>query len=69
MSMNIGFTDRVIRFTLGLLLLSLVLLLDDHTRWIGLIGLIPLVTSMMGICPLYTALGISTCKPDEHPAL
>lgn len=69
MSMNIGFVDRVIRFTVGLLLLGVVVWMPGHARWFGLIGLVPLVTAMMGECPLYTVLGISTCKPDEHPVL
>lgn len=69
MSMNIGYVDRAVRFVIGLLLLALVVLVPTHARWFGLVGLIPLITAVMGTCPVYTLLGISTLKPDEHPVL
>lgn len=51
--------DRVVRVILGLGLLSLVFV-GPKTLW-GLVGLIPLVTGLIGSCPLYTVLGFSTC--------
>lgn len=69
MTANIGYVDRVIRFVIGLLLLSIVVFVPSHARWFGLIGLLPLVTAMLGECPVYTILGISTVKRDEHPVL
>ncbi|MET0379689.1 MAG: DUF2892 domain-containing protein [Spongiibacteraceae bacterium] len=27
----------------------------------GLIGIVPMVTGLLGYCPLYTLLGINTC--------
>lgn len=62
MKTNIGSADRMIRVLLGLGLLSLVFLLDAPARWYGLIGLVPLLTAGIGFCPLYTMLGISTCR-------
>ncbi len=52
--------DRAIRVILGLVLLSLVVV-GPHTLW-GLVGLVPLLTGLVGSCPLYTLVGISTCK-------
>ena len=60
MKLNVGRIDRAIRIVAGLLLLSLVFVLGDSTRWAGLIGLIPLVTGLTGRCPLYIPFGIDT---------
>ncbi len=51
--------ERALRVLLGLGLLSLVFL-GPKTPW-GWIGLVPLATGLLGSCPLYTLLGISTC--------
>jgi hypothetical protein len=56
---NEGTVDRVFRAVLGLGLLSLVFV-GPQTMW-GLLGLIPLTTALLGSCPAYTLLGISTC--------
>jgi hypothetical protein len=58
MTHNEGTIDRVFRVVLGLALLSLIFV-GPHT-WLGLVGLIPLVTAFVGFCPLYRVLGIST---------
>ena len=29
--------------------------------WLYLLGIVPLVTGLIGSCPLYTILGINTC--------
>ena len=60
MSKNEGTIDRVLRVILGLVLLSLVFA-GPQTMW-GLIGIIPLVTGLVGTCPVYSILGIRTCK-------
>ena len=60
MKPNIGKTDSAIRILAGLLLLSLVFLLEDSTRWVGLIGLVPLVTGLNRRCVLYIPFGIDT---------
>ncbi|WP_029352032.1 DUF2892 domain-containing protein [Bosea sp. 117] len=61
MTRNVGGLDRTLRVVVGLALLSLLFVLDGDLRWIGLIGLIPLLTALAGNCPLYSLLGISTC--------
>ena len=60
MSRNEGTVDRVIRVIVGLVLLSLVFV-GPQTPW-GWIGPVPLVTGLIGTCPIYSVLGISTCK-------
>lgn len=54
--------DRAIRVVLGLGLLSLVWI-GPQTPW-GWVGLVPLVTGLVGSCPLYRVFGISTCPID-----
>ncbi len=59
---NVGSIDRVLRIVLGLALLAGFFLDADATyRWAYLIGIVPLVTGLMGSCPIYSILGFSTC--------
>lgn len=60
MKQNVGTVDRWIRIVLGVVLLSLLVFLSGPIRWIGLIGLIPLVTGILNFCPIYALFGIST---------
>jgi hypothetical protein len=55
--------ERVIRVVLGLGVLSLVFV-GPHTSW-GFVGLLPLVTGLIGSCGVYTLLGISTCRTSS----
>lgn len=57
---NVGGTDRVLRAVLGLVLLSLVLVLEGPARWWGLVGLVPLATALVSYCPLYSLIGLNT---------
>lgn len=59
MTRNEGTLDRAARIVLGLVLLSLTVI-GPKTMW-GLVGLIPLLTGLVGSCPLYTILGLNTC--------
>jgi hypothetical protein len=58
MNQNEGSVDRLARVLLGSVLLSL-FFFGPHT-WLGLLGIVPLLTGVVGFCPLYRALGIST---------
>lgn len=51
--------ERVVRIVVGLGVISLVFV-GPKSAW-GWLGLIPLVTGVTGLCPLYSLLGISTC--------
>ena len=59
LSTNEGSVDRVIRVIVGLGILSLVFI-GPQTSW-GWLGLIPLLTGLVGFCPLYRLLGFNTC--------
>lgn len=61
MTKNEGTVDRVLRVVVGLSLLSLLVLLHGPAHWFGLIGLAPLLTGIVGVCPMYSMLGLSTC--------
>lgn len=56
---NESTVDRAIRVVAGLVLLSLVFV--GPKSLFGLVGLVPLVTGLLGSCPLYTLFGVSTC--------
>lgn len=64
---NEGSIDRVIRIALGVGLLSLVVV-GPQTLW-GLVGLVPLATGLVGTCPVYSLLGIKTCRAPANDRL
>ena len=57
--------DRAIRIVLGLALLAIAFV-GPKTPW-GYLGVVPLLTGLIGSCPLYTLFGIGTC-PTETAA-
>lgn len=62
---NEGNLDRGLRITLGLALLVLGFggVLDGSLAvLVGVVGLIPLATGLVGWCPLYSVLGMNTCR-------
>ena len=64
MQKNIGVVDRVLRIIVGLALIAYAIPLGfPHTGWnaVGWIGIVPLATALVGSCPLYRIVGISTC--------
>ena len=58
MNRNEGTLDRVVRVVLGLALLALVFV--GPQTLLGLVGIVPLVTGLVGFCPLYRLIGLST---------
>jgi hypothetical protein len=67
MKQNVGGIDKVVRLIAGLALLSMLFLVEGSAKWFGLIGLVPLGTALIGWCPLYTLLGLSTCPAKTGP--
>jgi len=55
---NEGGVDRAARVIIGLVVLSL-MFVGPKSMW-GLVGAVPLLTGLVGTCPLYSLLGIST---------
>ena len=62
---NIHPIGRIIRGIVGLFGLSLIFW--GPKSLLGLFGLIPLITALVGWCPPYTWLGINTCKWGQNP--
>ncbi len=63
MNKNVGSIDKTIRLIAGVLIIVAGFLNDSL---LGAIGLIPIVTALIGWCPLYPILKISTvCKSDS----
>ncbi|SEA55382.1 DUF2892 domain-containing protein [Variovorax sp. YR216] len=67
MSRNVGTIDRVLRITLGLVLIALAFA-GTVGPW-GYIGLVPLLTGLVGRCPAYSLFGIRTCSAGDAPNL
>lgn len=60
MKTNIGSIDRIVRILLGLTLLAWVVFFSGPTwAWIGLL---PIATGLISVCPAYSMFGINTCK-------
>jgi hypothetical protein len=65
MKANVGFADRILRVLFGLAVLAVVVLVETPARWIGLVGLVPLLTGLFSYCPLYAVLGFDTCPLEK----
>ncbi len=63
MKTNEGTIDRILRVLVGITLISIVFV-GPKTPW-GWIGVVPLVTGLVGVCPLYSILGINTCPAHK----
>lgn len=55
---NIGEADRVIRLALAAMIIVISFIAGQPA--LALVGLVPLVTAFVGVCPLYSVLGIHT---------
>ncbi len=60
---NEGTVDRALRILAGLALLAWFFMDQGSGFWhyAKLIGVVPLLTGLLGYCPVYTLLGVSTC--------
>lgn len=60
---NVGTVDRFFRVIAGLALIALALgyIPNYQSDW-GWIGIVPLATGLLGTCPVYSLLGLSTCS-------
>lgn len=59
---NIGNIERVLRVLVGAALIAGYFLNDGAYSWLYLLGIIPMLTGIVGYCPPYALLGINTCK-------
>ena len=65
MNSNVGGIDRGLRILVGLVLIALVFV-GPKTNW-GWLGVVPLLTGLIGWCPPYAIFGFNTCsvKKDQ----
>ena len=64
MKTNEGTVDRALRVIAGLALIGLAA--TGHVGMWGYIGVVPLVTGLIGMCPVYSILGINTCPLQKR---
>jgi len=52
--------DRVLRIVVGVILVSFAVV-GPRAAW-GYIGLLPILTGVVGMCPIYSLFGVDTCR-------
>jgi hypothetical protein len=62
MKPNVGGIDRTVRYLAGLAILVAGYYFKS---WLGLIGLLPILTATIRFCPAYLPFGLSTCRTEE----
>ncbi len=65
MKANVGSADKIVRIVIGIGLLSLLFIVEGNMRFLGLIGIVPIATALLGWCPAYSLIGASTCPLKE----
>lgn len=63
MVQNVGLIDKIVRFIVaaGLFVFGF-LNLSTGLWWVGLFGLVPLVTGLAGYCPVWHLTGVKTIE-------
>ena len=64
MTRNVGSLDRILRVILGLGLIALAFV-GPKSPW-GWLGFVPLATAVLGWCPPYALVGLSTCRSSSN---
>jgi hypothetical protein len=62
MKQNVGGFDKIARIIVGIALIAFALYTN---QFIAYIGIIPLITGLIGFCPLYTLFGYSSAKKEK----
>lgn len=62
MNANVGSADKIVRLVMAAVFFSLFFILSGDLKWLGLIGFVPLLTGLMGWCPMYKIFGFNTCR-------
>ena len=60
---NVGGLDRGLRIIVGLVLIALAA--TGTVVWWGWLGVVPLLTGLIGGCPAYSLLGVNTCPVSK----
>ena len=61
MKINAGNPDRIIRVVVGLSLIVAAVLDAPYIGAWGYIGVVPLLTGILGVCPAYSIFGFNSC--------
>lgn len=59
MKINVGSSERMLRVIAGIIIIGVGVY---YQSWWGVIGVVPLLTGLFRFCPLYSILGINTCR-------
>jgi hypothetical protein len=62
MKKNVGSPDQIVRYIVGAAIIGAGIYFKT---WWGLVGIVPIVTALMGVCPAYNLIGINTCKTQK----
>ena len=63
MKTNVGGIDKILRIVVGIALIAMAAL-GVVGAW-GWIGVVPLLTGLLGTCPAYSLLGVNTCPMQK----
>jgi hypothetical protein len=63
MKSNVGGIDKILRIVACIALIAWALMGGPVWAWIGIV---PLATGLIGWCPLYPILGLSTCPLNKN---
>ena len=63
MKINVGTVDRVVRIGAGVALVGLAVA-GTIGPW-GYIGIVPILTGFLRVCPAYSLMGINTCSTGK----
>lgn len=59
MKINVGSSERMLRVIAGIIIIGVGVY---YQSWWGVIGVVPLLTGLFRFCPLYSILGMNTCR-------
>ena len=62
MKKNVGKIDKTLRIVVGVIVIGWGIATQN---WIGAVGIVPLLTGVIGWCPAYCPFGISTSGKCE----
>jgi hypothetical protein len=69
MSRNVGGIDKWLRIIVGVLLIAYAIPIGFSAtgwNWVGWIGIVPILTALLGYCPAYSLIGMNTCPLSQR---